>query len=70
MSSNVSCYFINKKEHIDMFIVFRDAWPKKLWNFESRAYIGLQKNLDFINKKRKISNRDHFSEIKILFLLY
>ena len=30
MSSNVSCYFINNKEQIDMFIVFRDAWPKKL----------------------------------------
>ena len=24
--------------------------PKKLWNFEARAWIGLQKNLDFSNK--------------------
>ena len=55
MSSNVSCYFINKKEQIDMFIVFRDAWPKKLWNFEARAYIGLQKNLDFINKNVRLA---------------
>jgi len=38
-----------------MFIVFRDAWPKKLWNFEARAYIGLPKNLDFINKNVRLA---------------
>ena len=28
--------------------------PKKLWNFEARACIGLQKNLDFINKNVRL----------------
>ena len=27
-----------------------NSGPKKLWNFDARACIGLQKNLDFINK--------------------
>jgi len=30
------------------------ARPKKLWNFEARACIGLQKNLDFINKNVRL----------------
>jgi len=28
--------------------------PKKFWNFEARACIGLQKNLDFINKNLRL----------------
>jgi len=28
---------------------------KKLWNFEARACIGLQKNLDFINKNVRLN---------------
>jgi len=34
--------------------VHLDSGPKKLWNFEARACVGLQKNLDFINKNVRL----------------
>jgi len=41
---------------------------KKLWNFEARACIGLQKNLDFINKNVTLVIRTPFQKLR--FLLY
>jgi len=40
---------------------------KKLWNFEARARIGLQRNLDFINKNVRLVIRTHFQKLKYYF---
>jgi len=41
--------------------------PKKLWNFEARACIGLQKNLDFINKNVRLVIRTPFQKLRYYF---
>jgi len=43
------------------------AGPKKLWNFEARACIGLQKNLDFINKNVRFVIRTPFQKLRYYF---
>ena len=40
--------------HIDEDTLHGYQGLKKLWNFEARACIGLQKNLDFINKNVRL----------------
>ena len=41
--------------------------PKKLWNFEARACIGRQKNLDFINKNVRLVIRTPFQKLRYYF---
>ena len=41
--------------------------PKKLWNFEARARIGLQRNLDFINKNVRLVIRTPFQKLRYYF---
>ena len=43
------------------------AGPKKLWNFEARACIGLQKNLDFINKNVRLVILTPFQKLRYYF---
>ena len=40
---------------------------KKLWNFEARACIALQKNLDFINKNARLVIRTPFQKLRYYF---
>jgi len=44
-----------------------DLGLKKLWNFEARACIGLQKILDFINKNVRLVIRTPFQKLRYYF---
>ena len=47
-----------------------NAGPKKLWNFEARACIGLQKNLDFINKNVRLVIQTAFQKLRYYFCCF
>ena len=55
----------NKRDRV--LLVRTKQGLKKLWNFEARACIGLQRNLDFINKNVRLVIRAPFQKLRYYF---